>query len=56
MESATQPPFREHARSVIEVTYQKCGVMPTCHAFHHWLGQQCAGGEPDREEDGVATL
>lgn len=25
-------------------------------AFSHWLGQQFAGGEPDRDEDGVATL
>ncbi|WP_260393194.1 hypothetical protein [Aeromonas jandaei] len=27
-----------------------------CRAFCHWLGQQFADGEPDREEGGVATL
>ncbi len=56
MESAARSPLCEQVRSVIEVTYQKCGAMPECRAFCHWLGQQFAGGEPDRDEDGVATL
>ncbi len=30
--------------------------MPECRAFCHWLGQQFADGESDREEGGVATL
>ncbi|WP_169046961.1 hypothetical protein [Aeromonas salmonicida] len=56
MESATLPPFREQASSVIGTIYQESEGMPECHAFYHWLGQQCAGGEPDRDEGRVATL
>lgn len=56
MERATQPPLHKQVSSVIEVTYQKCGVMPMCLAFCHRLDQQFAGGEPDLAEDRVATL
>ncbi len=56
MERATRPPLHKQVSSVIEVTYQKCGVMPMCLAFCHRLDQQFADGEPDREEGGVATL
>ncbi len=56
MESAIRPPLHKQVRSVSEVTYQTCGVMPACRAFYHWLGQQCAGSEPDLDEGRVATL
>ncbi|WP_421183531.1 hypothetical protein [Aeromonas enteropelogenes] len=35
---------------------QESEAIPEYRAFCHWLGQQFAGGEPDRDEDGVATL
>lgn len=38
------------------LVHQESEGMPECRAFCHWLGQQFAGGEPDREEDWVATL
>lgn len=38
------------------LVHQESEGMPECRAFCHWLGQQFAGGEPDRAEDGVATL
>ena len=38
------------------LVHQDSEGMPECRAFCHWLGQQFAGGEPDRAEDGVATL
>lgn len=56
MESTIRSPLCEQVRSVIEVTYQKCGAMPECRAFCHWLGQQCVDGEPARNKDGVVTL
>ncbi|KZW94907.1 hypothetical protein WM54_17735 [Aeromonas veronii] len=56
MESAIRSPLHKQVSSVIEVTDQKCGVMPTCLAFCHCLGQQFAEGEAEREEDGLATL
>ncbi|MNR53068.1 hypothetical protein D3C85_1730160 [compost metagenome] len=36
--------------------HQESEGMPDCRAFCHWLCQQFADGEPDREEGGVATL
>ena len=36
--------------------HQESEGMPECRAFCHWLGQQFADGEPDREEGGLATL
>ncbi len=56
MESAIRSPLHKQVRSVSEVTYQTCGAMPECRTFCHWLRQQFAGGEPDREEGGLATL
>ncbi|HEH9428334.1 TPA: LysR family transcriptional regulator [Aeromonas sobria] len=38
------------------LVHQESEGMPECRAFCHWLGQQFSGGEPDRVEDGVATL
>ncbi|TNH78236.1 LysR family transcriptional regulator [Aeromonas sobria] len=38
------------------LVHQESEGMPECRAFCHWLGQQFAGGEPDRAEDGVVTL
>ncbi|WP_421195693.1 LysR family transcriptional regulator [Aeromonas jandaei] len=38
------------------LVHQDSEGMPECRAFCHWLGQQFADGEPDREEGGVATL
>lgn len=38
------------------LVHQESEGMPECRAFCHWLGQQFAEGEPDREEGGVATL
>ena len=38
------------------LVHQESEGMPECRAFCHWLGQQFADGEPDREEDGVVTL
>lgn len=38
------------------LVHQESETMPECRAFCHWLGQQFADGEPDREEGGVATL
>lgn len=38
------------------LVHQDSDGMPECRAFCHWLGQQFAEGEPDREEGGVATL
>ena len=38
------------------LVHQESEGMPECRAFCHWLGQQLADGEPDREEGGVATL
>ena len=38
------------------LVHQESEGMPECRAFCHWLGQQFAAGEPDRAEDGVATL
>lgn len=56
MESAVRPPLHEQASSVIGTIYQESEGMPECRAFCHWLGQQFADGEPDREDDGLATL
>ncbi|MFB2865500.1 LysR family transcriptional regulator [Aeromonas sp. MdU4] len=36
--------------------HQESEGMPECRAFCHWLGQQFADGEPDREGGGVVTL
>ena len=30
--------------------------MPECRAFCHWLGQQFADGELEREDGGLVTL
>ncbi|MBL0575779.1 LysR family transcriptional regulator [Aeromonas veronii] len=38
------------------LVHQESETMPECRAFCHWLGQQFADGESDREEGGVATL
>ncbi|MEH8187780.1 LysR family transcriptional regulator [Aeromonas allosaccharophila] len=38
------------------LVHQDSEGMPECRAFCHWLGQQFADGEPDREEDGVVTV
>ena len=38
------------------LVHQESEGMPECRAFCHWLGQQFADGELDREEDGVVTL
>jgi LysR family glycine cleavage system transcriptional activator len=38
------------------LVHQESEAMPECRAFCHWLDQQFADGEPDRDEDGVATL
>ncbi|MCF5859801.1 LysR family transcriptional regulator [Aeromonas veronii] len=38
------------------LVHQDSDGMPECRAFCHWLGQQFADGEPDREEGGLATL
>ena len=38
------------------LVHQDSEGMPECRAFCHWLSQQFADGEPDREEGGVATL
>ncbi|MGU5698536.1 LysR family transcriptional regulator [Aeromonas allosaccharophila] len=38
------------------LVHQESEGMPECRAFCHWLGQQFADGEPDREQHGVATL
>ncbi|MCE9849429.1 LysR family transcriptional regulator [Aeromonas allosaccharophila] len=38
------------------LVHQESEGMPECRAFCHWLGQQFADGEPDREEGGLATL
>ncbi|HAU4897130.1 TPA: LysR family transcriptional regulator [Aeromonas hydrophila] len=38
------------------LVHQDSDGMPECRAFCHWLGQQFADGESDREEGGVATL
>ncbi|WP_071914184.1 LysR family transcriptional regulator [Aeromonas sp. SCS5] len=38
------------------LVHQDSEGMPECRAFCHWLGQQFADGEPDREEGGLATL
>lgn len=38
------------------LVHQDSEGMPECRAFCHWLGQQFAEGEPNREEGGVATL
>lgn len=38
------------------LVHQESEGMPECRAFCHWLGQQFADGEPDQEQDGVATL
>ena len=38
------------------LVHQESEGMPECRAFYHWLGQQFADGEPDREDDGLATL
>ena len=38
------------------LVHQESEGMPECRAFCHWLGQQFADGEPDREDDGLATL
>ncbi|WP_421207389.1 hypothetical protein [Aeromonas enteropelogenes] len=53
MESAIRPPLHKQARIVIGLFIKRTKV---CRAFCHWLGQQFADGEPDREEGGVATL
>ncbi|MFU1545381.1 hypothetical protein ACM3NY_09060 [Aeromonas veronii] len=54
MESAIQPPFHKQVSSVIGGYISK--KSKECRAFCHWLGQQFADDEPDREEGGVATL
>ncbi|MFB2709289.1 LysR family transcriptional regulator [Aeromonas veronii] len=38
------------------LVHQESEGMPECRAFCHWLGQHFAGGEPDQEQDGLATL
>lgn len=38
------------------LVHQDSEGMPECRAFCHWLGQQFAGGEPDQEQNGLATL
>ncbi|PTS81454.1 LysR family transcriptional regulator [Aeromonas sp. HMWF036] len=38
------------------LVHQESEGMPECRAFCHWLAQQFADGEPDREDDGVAAL
>lgn len=38
------------------LVHQESEGMPECRAFCHWLGQQFADGEPDREDDGLAAL
>lgn len=38
------------------LVHQESEGMPECRAFCHWLGQQFADGEPDREEGGLVTL
>ncbi|WP_323934862.1 LysR family transcriptional regulator [Aeromonas hydrophila] len=38
------------------LVHQDSDGMPECRAFCHWLRQQFAGGEPDREDDGLASL
>ncbi|MFQ1653793.1 LysR family transcriptional regulator [Aeromonas veronii] len=38
------------------LVHQDSEGMPECRAFCHWLGQQLADGEAEREEDGLATL
>lgn len=38
------------------LVHQDSEGMPECRAFCHWLAQQFADGETDRDEGGVATL
>ncbi|WP_322863263.1 LysR family transcriptional regulator [Aeromonas allosaccharophila] len=38
------------------LVHQESEGMPECRAFCHWLDQQFADDEPDRDGDGVATL
>lgn len=54
MESAIRPPFHKQVSSVIggAISRERKEYL----AFCHWLGQQFADGEPDREYDGLATL
>jgi hypothetical protein len=56
MESAIRSPLRKQTSSVIGTIYQESEGMPESRAFYHWLGQQCAGSEPDLDEGGVTTL
>ncbi|MGE6181049.1 hypothetical protein [Aeromonas salmonicida] len=53
MKSTIRPLLHKQARIVIGLYIKRAKV---CRAFCHWLCQQFADGEPDREEDGVAAL
>jgi hypothetical protein len=53
MKSTIRPLLHKQARIVIGLYIKRAKV---CRAFCHWLCQQFADGEPDREEGGLATL